>query len=237
MMRGAAAMTTACLKSLLVAALIGLAPAAEAASPEDVYFAARDAYIARFKAIGDAQKIDDDALKQHDLAIVELGKLLQPVVGPVTIENFPAPAKSNLDSLFEGDQGFGLLDGLRYSSAEDKTYILVTTDAVLAHWLREHKDWWGPKVANVPQEIAAALQSEAFYTQALQTDSAISKYLDLPIAKPAQAKCVVAMLVARAQDIGPRMPDELIVALVRGGRVFVVSAPANATLAPLPACQ
>jgi hypothetical protein len=236
-MRGAAAMMTACLKSLLVAALIALAPAAEAASPEAAYFAARDAYVAKFRAFGDAQKIDDDALKQHDLAIAELGKLLQPVIGPVAIENFPAQARSNLDSLFEGDQGFGLLDALRYSSADDKTHIIVTTDAVLAHWLREHKDWWGPKVANVPQEMAAALQSEAFYTQALQTDAAISKYLELPVAKPTQAKFAFAMVVARAQDIGPRTPDELIVALVQGGRVFVVSAPANAKIAAMPACQ
>ncbi len=121
--------------------------------------------------------------------------------------------------------------------ADDKTHIIVTTDALLAHWLREHKDWWGPKVANVPQQVNAALTSEAFYTQALQTDAAISKYVELPVAKPAQAKFAFAMLSARSQDIGPRTADELIVAVVQGTRVFVVSAPANAKIEPMPACQ
>ena len=61
----------------------------------------------------------------------------------------------------------------------------MTTDALLDHWLDEHKNWWGPKVANVPQDVAAALKSEAFYTQALMTDAAIMKYAELPVAKPA----------------------------------------------------
>ncbi len=225
------------MKSLLIAMLLLAPVAAKAASPAETYFAARDAYIAKFKAISDAQKIDDDALKQHELAISELGTLLRPIVGPVAIKDFPAQGKSNLDSLFEGDLGFGLLDGLLYSSADDKTHVIVTTDALLAHWLREHKDWWGPKVANVPQEVNAALTSEAFYTQALQTDAAISKYVELPVAKPAQAKFAFAMLSARSQDIGPRTADELIVAVVQGARVYVVSAPANAKIEQMPACQ
>ena len=225
------------MKSLLIALLILAPVAAKAASPGETYFAARDAYIAKFKAIGDAQKIDDDALKQHELAISELGKMLRPIVGPVAIEKFSAEGKSNLDSLFEGDLGFGLLDGMLYSSPDDKTHIIVTTDALFAHWLREHKDWWGPKVANVPQEVNAALQSEAFYTQALQSDAAISKYVELAVAKPAKAKFAFAMLIARAQDIGPRTPDELIVAVVQGPRVFVVSAPADAKIELMPACR
>jgi hypothetical protein len=225
------------MKSLVIALLLLAPVAAKAASPAESYFAARDAYIAKFKAISDAQKIDDDALKQHELAINELGILLRPIVGQVAIEGFSAQGKSNLDSLFEGDLGFGLLDGLRYSSADDKTHIIVTTDALFAHWLEEHKNWWGPKVANVPQDVNAALTSEAFYTQALQTDSAISKYVELPVAKPAKAKFAFAMLIARTQDVGPRTPDELIVAFAQAGRIFVVSAPANAKVGVMPACQ
>jgi hypothetical protein len=61
--------------------------------------------------------------------------------------------------------------------------------------------------------------------------------VELPVAKPPNAKFAFAMLVARSQDIGPRNPDELIVSVVQGGRVFVVSAPANAKVASMPACQ
>ena len=149
----------------------------------------------------------------------------------------PRRERSTLETLFKGYSGFGLLDGLLYSSADDKTHIVVTTDVLLDRWLREHKEWWGPTVANVPQDVNAALKSAAFYTQALTTDAAISKYVELPVAKPAKAKLAFAMLVARSQDLGPRTPDELIVTVVRGGRVFVVSAPANARIDPMPACQ
>jgi hypothetical protein len=45
------------------------------------------------------------------------------------------------------------------------------------------------------------------------------------------------MLVTRAQTLGPRTPDELIVSVARGGRVLVASAPANARVAPVPACE
>ena len=225
------------MKFVLIALLI-LAPViAIAASPEESYLAARNGYVAKFKALDDAKKIDADASKLQEQALDELGKLMRPIVGPVAIEGFVGEGKSSLDSLFKGDMGFGLLDGLNYSSADDKTRVIVTTDTLFDHWLREHKNWWGPKSANVPQEVNAALKTEAFYTQALQTDSAISKYVELPVAKPANAKFAFAMLIARTQTLGPRTPDELLVAVVQGGRVFVVSAPANAKIDAMPACQ
>jgi hypothetical protein len=207
---------------LLFAPLSPLA-AAHAASPEETYFAARDAFAAKFTALGEAGNIDEEMVEDHQRARDELGKLLRPIVGPVAIRGFLPEGRTNLDSLFKGDEGFGLLDGMLYSSADDKTHVVVTTDALLAHWLVEHKDWWGPKVANVPQEVAAALRSEAFYTQALLTDAAITKYVEIAVARPAGAAFAFAMLVARAQILGPRTPDELIVsgpgrALVCGER-------------------
>jgi hypothetical protein len=220
---------------VLLTALLLLAPvAAAAASPEEAYFAARDGYIAKFSAIAN---IGEEDLEAHQRARNELTGLLQPIVGPVAIKGLLPQGKTNLDSLFKGDEGFGLLDGLVFSSADDKTHVTITTDALLDHWLAEHKDWWGPKVANVPQEVAAALKSEAFYTQALMTDAAIMKYAELPVAKPAKASFAYAMLVARSQDVSPRVPDEVIVSVVGAGRVFVVSAPANAKINPIPACQ
>jgi hypothetical protein len=224
------------MKFILVALTLLLGTAA-AASLEESYFAARDAYIDKLKPTGINVDVDEAVLKQERLARDDLEKQLRQIAGPLEIKGFAAPGKSNLDTLFKGDQGFGLLDGLIYSSADDKTHVVVTTEALLDHWLKEHKDWWGPTVANVPQNVDAALRSEAFYTQALQTDAAISRYAELPVAKPAKASIAFAMLVARAQDVGPRIPDELIVSLVQGGRAFVASAPASAKIDPMPACE
>jgi hypothetical protein len=222
------------MKSILIALLVSISAAAGAASLEESYFAARDGYIEKFKA---ADPNDDRVRKEEELARDDLQGQLRRIVGTSDIKDFSTPAKSNLDTLFNGDAGFGQLDGLIYASEDDKTHIVVTTEALLGHWLREHKDWWGPAVANVPQDVEAALKSEAFYTQALNTDAAISKYAELPLPKPAQAKFAFAMLAARSQDIGPHTPDEIIVSVVKDGRMFVVTAPANAKVDPVPACE
>ena len=217
------------MKFILVALLMSISVAAGAASLEESYLAARDGYIEKLKPAETNVDLDEAGRKQEELARGELEQQLRRIIGTPDIKGFSAPGKINLETLFKGYSGFGLLDGLLYSSADDKTHIVVTTDVLLDRWLREHKEWWGPTVANVPQDVNAALKSAAFYTQALTTDAAISKYVELPVAKPAKAKLAFAMLVARSQDLGPRTPDELIVTVVRGGRVFVVSAPANAS--------
>jgi len=225
------------MKPILVALLVSIPLAAAAASLEDTYVAARDGYIEKFKPTETNVDLDEAGRKQEELARADLENQLRQIIGPSDLKGFSAPGKSNLDTLFTGYSGFGLLDGLVYSSKDDKTHIVVTTDALLERWLRQHRDWWGPDVANVPQDVDAALKSEAFYTQALRTDAAISKYVELPLAKPANAKFAFAMLAARSQDIGPRTPDELIVSMLRDGRLFVVTAPSNARINPLPACQ
>jgi hypothetical protein len=225
------------MRSILITLMLLFPAAANAASTEESYFATRDAYIDKLKPTEINVDVDERVLKQEQAAREDLERQLRRIVGTVEIKGFAGPGKSNLETLFKGDQGFGLLDGLLYSSADDKTHIVVSTDALLDHWLKEHKDWWGGTVANVPQEVGAVFKSEAFYTQVLQTDAAVFKYAELPVAKPGAAKLASAMLVARAQDLGPRTPDELIVAVLQGGRVFVVTAPASARIEPMPACE
>jgi hypothetical protein len=225
------------LKRLLIALLLVAPLTCRASSLADAYFAARDNSIAKFKAIEDAHKYDDEARRLHKLALAQLGKLTEPIVGPVALKGFPAGPKTNLDSLMSGDFGFGLLDGLNYASPDGKTHVIVTTDSLFDHWLREHRDWWGPKTENVPQQVDAALRSEAFYTQALQTDSAISRYVELPLVKPAKTRFAYAMLIARTQTLGPRTPDQLMVSVVSGGRVFVIDAGTRTRVKAIPACD
>ncbi len=222
------------MKSLLIALMVLLPAAAKGASPEEGYLASRDRYIAKFKQ--SAGQADDRVRKAEERALGDLEKQLRRIIGSLSIEGFSPQGKINLDTLTPGEIDFGRLDGLVYSSADDKTRVLVTTDALLDRWLRAHRNWW-PGLANVPQAVGDALKSEAFYTQALATDAAIGRYAELPVAKPAKAGFAFAMLAARSQDIGPRTPEEVIVSVVQAGRVFVVSAPANAKVDPIPACE
>jgi hypothetical protein len=209
----------------LLFALAMLAPVtAQAASLEQTYFASRDGYIAKFSQTNSPE----DFSKQHDVALDDLAKLLRPIVGTVAIKGLSAQPKSNVNTLSRGDSGFGQLDGLVFASPDEKTRVVVTTTGLLNHWLREHED--------VPQQIDAALRSEAFYTQAL-TDAALTKYADIPVVKPVKAKLAVAVLGLRSNGVVAGTPNEVDVAVVQAARVFVVSAPVTAQIDMIPACK
>src|SRR5579871_880808 len=101
-----------------LAVLILIPVACVAASLEDEYIAARDRYIAAFTAT-DTPGTDVDARnKQHHLAMGDLEKQLRAIIGLPDIKGFAGDGKINLDTLYQGDEGFGMLDGLAYSSTD-----------------------------------------------------------------------------------------------------------------------
>ena len=63
---------------------------------------------------------------------------MRAIVGPVEIKGLGA-GKLSLGSLYEGDLGFGSLDGLLFASEDYKTAIVVTTRSLFMRWLRAHK--------------------------------------------------------------------------------------------------
>ena len=223
------------MKILLLLALL-ISGFAHAASPEQDYLAARDGYIKRFNA----KRWTGEELKritaQELAALRDLERRLIKIVGPFKAAGFDTPGKINLEALQRGDMGFGTLDGLVFMTKDEKTRVVVTTEGLFRSWLRAHRNWW-PKMENVPQDTAKALRWPSLYTQALSTDAAVGQYAEIPLPRPVQTSDAFAMLAARAQDIGPGTPDELIVSVVRGGRVFVVSAPAAVEIAPMQECR
>ena len=224
---------------------------ASAATPEDRYIAARDAAIAKISKLYDGKK-DDEAAKAEKTADADLLAQMKAILAEPDRKGF-GPAKLNLDAYSQGDEGFGLLDGLRFDAltgengekagangadgkyVEPKAHIIVTTQTLFERWLREHKDWWGKKIKNVPQQMAAALRDEAFYTQAIPTDAAVVSFNELPIARMASAPLASALLGGRTQDSAPNAADEVFVAAVSNGKVYV----AYSSIKPkveIPAC-
>jgi hypothetical protein len=218
--------------------LLALLPAtAMAASAEQAYLAARDAQIRRLTALSKPNPSSDKVLKEHERAVAELGKQLKRIIGPLalTLPGLPAEGKANNDTLTKGDQDFGLLDGLRYSSEDYKTWVVVTTEGLFKTWLREHRKWWGKN--DPSQDPAKALRHVSFYTQATSTGAATVKYAELPIKKPAAASLAFAMLGTTAQDIGPREPEDVTVAILQAGKLYIVRVQASAKIDPFPPCQ
>src|ERR1700733_6885116 len=105
------------MKALVLTALLLPPIGAAAVSPEDAYLAARDRYIASFKATASA-KDEKAAFARQDMAARDLELRLKAMVGPFSASGFPAEGKLNLVSLFPDDIGFGMLDGLVYGEGE-----------------------------------------------------------------------------------------------------------------------
>ena len=154
-------------------------------------------------------------------------------------------------SAMEGDEGFGALDGLRFDAelgtsgekaggngadgkyVEPRAHIIVTTQTMFGRWLREHKEWWGKEIKNVPQRIGDALRDESFYTQAISSGSAVINFNALPVAKPASATFTYAMLAGRTQSEIPDSADEVFVSAIAGGKVYI----AYGSIQPIAACM
>jgi hypothetical protein len=165
--------------------LLGTLASANAAppSPEDHYIAARDAAIAKITKFYDSGKADD-AAKAEKAVSADLLTQMKAIVAEPDRKGF-GPARLNLDAFSKGDQGFGMLDGLRYDSligdngekagangadsqyVEPKSHVIVTTQPMFECWLRAHKEWWGKKPRNVPQQIGAALKAQALLATAM----------------------------------------------------------------------
>jgi hypothetical protein len=113
-------------------------------SPEDRYVATRDAAIERFSSIYDAGRFDDAAKKGADTARADLQAQMSAILGELNRKGF-GPATLSLSTFYRGDEGFGMLDGLRFDAelgttgervggngadgryVEPKAHIIITT--------------------------------------------------------------------------------------------------------------
>ena len=121
------------------------APPAKAA--EDRYVAARDAAIEKISAIYDAGNADDAARRAEEAASADLAAQMRAILNEAAREGF-GPAKLHIDTFYKGDEGFGMLDGLRFDAllgkngekagqdgadgkyVEPKAHIVVTTQTL-----------------------------------------------------------------------------------------------------------
>ncbi|MDA9435591.1 hypothetical protein [Bradyrhizobium sp. CCBAU 51627] len=214
------------MRSLAVLCLLAFATPVHADSPEEHYLDLRERYVARFSKA----KESDETYKQHEAALNELTGVLRGIVGRVTIKGLPADGKSNVDTLFREDIGFGHLDGLGFATEGDKQQAVVTTATLLKHWLREHSN------DGMPQQVDAAFRSDRFYYQAIQ-DAAFAKYAELPITKPASASVAVAVLGLRGNGGLKGAPHEIDVVAMQGEKVYFLAATDAVKTAEIPACE
>lgn len=221
--------------SLLVLALVGCWPAPMtlvAASPEEKYFETRDNFIREFEKastpLDSLAEQDQHALDEKDRhALAELEKQLKPIIGPVNVEGFPKEGKINLETLQNGDLGFGQVDGLRFTANQE--YLFVTTDNILKKYLAEQPE--------LPKDLAELSKTGEFYVRAITAEAAVTYFAEIPV-KSANGKSYVrAFLGLTAQDIGPFIPKDVFVFVTKGNRILAVQSPAAAEITEIPQCR
>jgi hypothetical protein len=230
--------TVAAIAAACFAAMLSASSAAPLKpTPEERYIATRDAAIKKLQPMFDGNNYDA-ASKAEAAVVADLVTQMTAILGERSYKGF-GPAKLNLDTLSKGDEGFGMLDGLRFEAetgkngakpgtkdtageyVQPKAYIIVTTATMFERWLHGHKDWFDKGVKNVPQQIGAALKDGSFYTQAISTGAAVVNFGNLPIAKPQEAVLAYAMLAGRTQDATPEAADEVFVSAVTADKVYI----------------
>ena len=88
----------------------------------------------------------------------------------------------------------------------------------------------------MPQQIGAALKNESFNTQAISNDAAVINFNDLPVAKPAGARYVYAMLAGRTQSEFPNAADDVFVSALASGKVYIAYGSIDPKVR-IPACE
>ncbi|RWA84338.1 MAG: hypothetical protein E5V92_28095 [Mesorhizobium sp.] len=222
---------------LVLTLLFALAgTAAFAASPEDDYIAQRDKAISDIAALESSNTQVETLDAANTKAQADLEKRLAAILGPLSVKDFPATGKINLESLSASDIGFGMLDGLRYAKSDEGPSIVATTRGLAERWLQSKTDE-DDESLKLPTGIDDALKLDAFYTQAIGADAAFVKTLDFALKKPEGADIVVARLGGWTQDVGPIYAQQVVVAVVKGDRVLIAEAPASPPVPKIAACE
>ena len=210
--------------------------AALAASPEDDYIAARDKAIADIAAQQSANAPVETLDAVGAKALADLEKRLSALLGPLAVEGFPATGTINLQSLSDSDIGYGMLDGLRYTTSDDGPSLVATTRGLVERWLKSRADETDENL-KLPAGIDEALKLDAFYTQAIGADAAFVKTLDFALKKPEGTDMAIARLGGWTQDVGPIYDQQVIVTLVKGDRVLIAEAAAAPAVPKIAACD
>jgi hypothetical protein len=221
--------------SLLVLALFGCWPTPMtlvAASPEEKYLETRDNFIREFEkastGIDSLAEQDQHALDEKDRhALAELEKQLKPIIGPVNVEGFPKEGKINLETLQNGDLGFGQVDGLRFSAKQEE--LFVTTDNILKKYLAGQPE--------LPKDLAELSKTGEFYSLAFTSGAAVTYFAEIPVKSPNGKSDVRAFLGLPAQDIGPFIPKDIFVFVTKGNRILAVQSPAAVEITEIPQCR
>jgi hypothetical protein len=218
--------------AVLTIALIPGACAEGTGSTEARYVTARDSAIQSLVTQQRSAVPESTLVARVDSALASLEERLRAIIGPVTIQGIADRGRINVRNLLPGYVDGGELDGLQYRGSDSSTVVIVSTRRLFDLWL----DGLARSFPGSQRDLASIARSGSIYTRAISADAAVQPYAEIVIPDSSRKGLIAALLVFRAQDIGAFTPDEIVATVVRGGRVYVMIAPAAVKIAPAARC-
>lgn len=221
---------------LALLAYLAICPPSQAQTPEEqAYLAARVAANAALKKMEEAR---NPAVEQEARRLIgELEARLRRIVEPAVPRGFAAPGSYNPALCCW--TGAEALDGLVYPRVGDPSgsdRVVVTTEGLAKLWVAEHKDWWENDPTS-PADLRAVMQTEDFYSMAIDADARVVPYLALPVHAPAGVDFAVALLAGMSNAGIFPPPEYIAVSVVQRGGIFVAVVEAATKPAPVAACE
>ena len=214
---------------LLLLAAVGVARAAD---PEAAYLAARDRANQIEQKAQDASVAPSKAEEARLRAAIEAQ--LRLLIGSQPPNGFSGPATMSPEKLLYGDIGAGALDGFSYRATDGVGSVVVTTEGLLRRWLKRTQTDFAD--AKFPTDPKQALQTDNFYTRAIEIYYPVMIIEPLPIRTPASAKDALGLLMEVREDKSSQTPTNLSVMLQKGERVYIAIVQAKTKIAPDPDC-
>ncbi|ALM82091.1 hypothetical protein [Bordetella sp. N] len=187
-----------------------------AASAEDYLKEKQQAVsdIGKALAAGPVERAD----KLDQQALLKLQETLRTLIGPVQLKGFAGDGKISLETLEKGEEGWGGLDGLAYTSTSGDRHLIVTRKPLLQAWLATFE-----AEVKMPADLPSAVANDSYYSGAFNDGTSVYKYADLPV-KVAKADTVAkAILFRQSQDqAAPRPPDQIAVTVIQGDRAYLL---------------
>jgi len=180
-------------------------------------------------------KIQGAGLFERDREnLTSLERLLRQAIGPFSLEGFDT-GKINLETLTP-EADLGRLDGLKYTSKDAQTTLLVTTRPLVNDWLGKFYD--RPTVAVRDLTGVLSMEPGPFMTQAWAIQDQHFDLVDhLPVTKPDHATLVAAFLGELCAEDENYVPDSVLAEVVFGDRVYLISQPVSIRLPTLDDCD
>jgi hypothetical protein len=226
------------MKRLTSMVLLGLASTGAwgAQSATQDYLQARDATLAAMQSSYDKNDTaTGDARAQRDVPALQ--DKLRKLMGPMEVPGFPEQRSGYVSPVNPTLDGDVPLDSLSIASPDGNTQLLLSTVPLWQAWVARRRQSDGASF-ELPADATKALTREALFGETFgeHQEAAAYKFAELPVTTHTAGVTAGAILLSHAQDeVAPRPPGLIGVAIVQGDRIMLFEQPAR--VAQIPSCK